>query len=215
MQILSAPLTKGPCVLVLHSWWGLTASFVNYGQALANAGFTVGLADLFSGQTAETEAQARRLRQSRRREPTYRTLVRNIGELREEAGVVKGAVGLVGFSMGGHWAVWLSRRPDLNVGATVLYYAARAGDFSTTRSSYVAHFAETDPWVSTSARRGMEKGIAKAGRSYQAFDYPGTGHWFAESDRAADYHQPSASLAFDRTCAHLTSRLYPAGADRG
>jgi carboxymethylenebutenolidase len=199
--------------LVLHSWWGLTASFVNYGQSLANAGFTVGLADLFAGQIAETEAQARRLRQSRRSEPCYRTLVRNIGELREKAGVVKGGVGLVGFSMGGHWAVWLSRRPDLNVGATVLYYAARAGDFATSQSSYVAHFAEKDPWVSTTARRGMEKAIAKAGRSYQAFDYPGTGHWFAETDRATDYHQPSASLAFARTTAHLTSRLFPTGAD--
>jgi carboxymethylenebutenolidase len=59
----------------------------------------------------------------------------------------------------------------------------------------------------------MERAISKAGRSYQAFDYPGTGHWFAETDRSTDYHQLSASLAFDRTCAHLKSMHFPAGKD--
>ena len=29
----------------------------------------------------------------------------------------------------------------------------------------------------------MERAIEKAGCSYRAFDYPGTGHWFAEATR--------------------------------
>lgn len=207
MKILSASSAKAPCVLVLHSWWGLTASFVTYGQSLSNCGFTVGLADLFAGQTAETESEARRLRQSRRREPVSRTLVRNIGELRKEAGAVSQDIGIVGFSMGGHWAVWLSQRPELNVGATVLYYAARGGDFTAAKSSYLAHFAEKDPWVSPTARRGMEKAISKAGCPYQAFDYSGTSHWFAEMDRGAEYDPQAADLAFQRTRDHLTARL--------
>ncbi len=207
MKILSKHSAKGPCILVLHSWWGLTASFVNYGQSLANAGFAVGLADLFGGRTAETETEARRLRQARRREPAYKTLVHNISELREETCSVSQGIGLVGFSMGGHWAVWLSQRPELNISATVLHYAARGGDFSATKSSYLAHFADKDHWVSASARRGMEKAIAKAGCPYRAFDYPGTGHWFAETDRVAEYNLQSADLAFDRTSDYLGSRL--------
>jgi carboxymethylenebutenolidase len=185
----------------------LTASFVRYGKSLANAGFTVGLADLFGGETAADETDARRLRQARRSEPAYKTLLRNISELRAEAGGKSRSVGLVGFSMGGHWAVWLSQRPELNVGATVLYYAARGGDFSTARSSYLAHFAENDPWVSASARYGMERAIARAGCKYQAYEYPGTSHWFAETDRPAEYDAQSASLAFDKTSDHLAASL--------
>lgn len=180
---------------------------MNYGQSLANAGFAVGLSDLFGGRIAETETEARRLREARRNEPAYKTLVRNINELREEAGAISQGVGLVGFSMGGHWAVWLSQRPELNISATILYYAARGGDFSASKSSYLAHFADNDRWVSASARRGMEKAMAKAGCPYRAFDYPGTAHWFAETDRVAEYDPLSAGLAFERSRDHLACRL--------
>ena len=54
-------------VLVIHSWWGLTTSFRTYASVLSEAGYLVGLTDLFDGKTAETEAQAKALRAARRR----------------------------------------------------------------------------------------------------------------------------------------------------
>lgn len=187
-------------VLVIHSWWGLTDSFRAYGEALAKEGFVVGLADLFDGRTASDIAEAKALRAMRRSEPMYRTLMRDLAGLRKEAGTER--VGLVGFSMGGHWAVWLSQRPELPVAAAVLYYAARAGDFGGSRASYLAHFAVEDGWVSAAARKRMEKEIAKAGRPYRAHVYPGAGHWFAENDRP-EYEPAAAALAFARTVGHL------------
>lgn len=197
----------GPPVLVIHSWWGLTRSFRAFGRSLADEGFLVGLADLFGGQTASDPAGAKRLRGASRREPMYKTLIRNIEELRALDRRSAGDIGVVGFSMGGHWAVWLSQRPDLPIGATVLYYAARAGSFRDSHASLLAHYAETDPWVSRAGRRRMESEIAKADRPYQAFDYPGTGHWFAEADRDGDYAAAAAELAFRRTVEHLTNTL--------
>ncbi len=120
----------GRPALVIHSWWGLTSAFVDFGETLAEEGFAVGLADLFDGKTASNPEQAKRLRGASRREPMYRTLIRNIGELQAFDGRSGAKVGLVGFSMGGHWAVWLSQRPELPIGATVLYYAARGGSFA-------------------------------------------------------------------------------------
>ena len=70
---------------------------------------------------------------------------------------------------------------------------------------FLAHFAESDPWVSRSARRNMEHAISSAGCAYLAFDYPGTGHWFAEADRSEAYDAASAELAFERTITHLGS----------
>lgn len=206
VNMLPARSGKGQAVLVIHSCWGLTDSFQSFGQALADEGFVVGLVDLFDGRTASDAAEAKQLRSARRREPMYKTLIRNIHELQARADV-RGDIGVVGFSMGGHWAVWLSQRPDLPIGATVLYYSARAGSFRGSHASFLAHFAETDPWVSDASRRRMEHQIAKASRPYTALEYAGTGHWFAEVDRPREYVPRAAATAFERTLLHLRQTL--------
>lgn len=193
-------------VLVIHSWWGLTDSFRDYGQVLADQGFVVGLSDLFGGKTAHTAQDAKRLRSAPRREPMYKSLVRDLIEVQDRA-QSDAPLGVVGFSMGGHWAVWLSQRPDPPIASVVLYYAARGGDFSNSRASYLAHFAGTDEWVSSASRRTMERQIKSAQRPYASFDYPETGHWFAETAALESYQSEAAQIAMKRTIQHLKSTL--------
>jgi dienelactone hydrolase len=64
----------------------------------------------------------------------YKTLGAHIAALRAKAGPNTVGLGVVGFFMGGHWAVWLSQRPQYYVEATVLYYAARAANPADGRS---------------------------------------------------------------------------------
>jgi carboxymethylenebutenolidase len=203
MRIVSLSKKPSGCVLVIHSWWGLTPSFDGYAKQLANEGFVVGLSDLFDGETASDIEAAKRLRRAPRRMPMYRSLFADIEELARSGPPGTESVAVAGFSMGGHWAVWLSQRPDLPIRSTVLYYAARAGSFKDSRSSFLAHYAEDDPWVSRASRRKMEGELVKAGRPYKAFDYAGSRHWFAESDRTAEYDEEAAELAFRRTVQHL------------
>ncbi len=103
--------------------------------------------------------------------------------------------------MGGHWVVWLSQH-DPAIPGTVLYYAARGGDFSRSGSAYLAHYAEHDSWVRVSARRTMGRGIRTAGLTLEEQDYPATQHWFAEPGRP-EYDADAAALALDRTIRHL------------
>ncbi|MCC7429041.1 MAG: dienelactone hydrolase family protein [Alphaproteobacteria bacterium] len=193
-------------VLVIHSWWGLTDSFRDYGRLLADQGFVVGLSDLFGGRTARTAEDAKRLRSAPRREPMYKSLIHDLIEVQDRA-QPDAPLGVVGFSMGGHWAVWLSQRPDLPIASVVLYYAARGGDFSNSRASYLAHFAETDEWVSSASRRTMERQIKSAQRPYASIDYPGTGHWFAETAPTGSYRPEAAQVALKRTVRHFNSTL--------
>ncbi|MEI2774419.1 MAG: alpha/beta fold hydrolase [Tetrasphaera sp.] len=191
-------------VLVIHSWWGLTDSFRRYADSLAAAGFRVVVPDLFGGATAATEEEARRLRARTGRVSRYRLLEEGLDILR--AGRDGEPVGVVGFSMGGHWAVWLAQRRGYNIAAACLYYAARAGTF-TPPTRYLAHFADADPWVSAAARSRMESAINRSGCTYAAHDYPGCGHWFAESDRPDAYRADAAQLAFSRDLTLLGSVL--------
>ncbi len=193
-------------VLVIHSWWGPTKSFHNFGHSLAKSGFTVGLADLFNGKTANTPADAMRLRRAPRREPMYKNLVKGIEQLHAAAGE-QTSVAVVSFSMGGHWAVWLSQQQELPIRSTVLYYAARAGNFGHSRSSFLAHFAEQDDFVSIDAKRKMAREIGKAGRPFVSFDYSETEHWFAENDRTEAYDATAAELALERSIKHLVKTM--------
>ena len=207
MEILAPNGTPSGAVLVIHSWWGLTDAFRSYGSSLTRAGYLTGLADLFDGEVAETEAEARALRAKPRKLPMYKSLSADIDALRSAAGSTTVKVGIVGFSMGGHWAVWLSQRPEYAIAATVLYYAARGGSFQSCRADILAHFAETDPWVSGSARKTMERAIGKSGCKYLSYDYPGTSHWFAETNRGIEYDRASATLALERDLQFFRDRL--------
>jgi len=195
-----------PGVLVIHSWWGLTDSFRDYGTRLAQSGYVVGLVDLFNGETAKTIAKAKRLRGAPRRNPMYKDLIADIKELQTFT-THNSQIAVIGFSMGGHWAVWLSQQRELPISATVLYYAARAGNFQNSHSNYLAHYAERDDFVSETSKRKMSQNISKAGLTFDCHHYPGTHHWFAESERKKEFAPESAKIALERTVEYLKSYL--------
>ena len=195
-------------VLVLHSWWGLNRFFRRLCDRFAAKGFVALAPDLYDGSVAGTIAEAKKLRAevtASRREPAYKYLIRMIGELRKETRADD--IGVVGFSMGGHWAYWLAQRSDLPIVATVTFYAARSADYSKSRSSFLAHFAETDEWVSPAGLRKLEKSFFKAGRAFECHTYPGTGHWFFEEDRADAFKPDAAALAWTRTIDFLKRKM--------
>ncbi len=195
-------------VLVLHSMWGLNGFFRRLCDRFADQGFVALAPDLYDGRVADTVAEATKLRAKvtvSRKEPVYKYLIRMIGELRSEAGVDD--IGVVGFSMGGHWAYWLAQRSNLPIAAMVAFYAARNGDYSESRSSFLVHFADTDAWVSPANVRKLERSLSKAGRSFVCHVYPGTGHWFFEDDRTDAYEPEAAALAWTRTIDFLKQEL--------
>ncbi|KAA3628964.1 MAG: hypothetical protein DWQ09_06250 [Proteobacteria bacterium] len=113
----------GPGVLVLHSWWGLNPFFKELCDRFARAGFVALAPDLYSGKVATTVAAAKALRAqatASRRTPAYKMLIAAIEHLSHHAAVTAPGIALVGFSMGGHWALWLAQRPELPICATVI-----------------------------------------------------------------------------------------------
>lgn len=201
---------SGPGVLVLHSWWGLNPFFRRLCRRLASNGFVALAPDLFDGATAESIDDAQELRReamAKRKEPAYRFLIRKIGELTTHEAVVGPGVGVLGFSMGGHWAFWLGQRPELPIAATVTFYACRNGDYSKTPSAFLCHFAEEDEWVSDACTRELLRGFRRDAVEVESFDYPGTSHWFLESDRRDAHHPSAARLAWGRTLTFLDRTL--------
>jgi carboxymethylenebutenolidase len=85
----------------------------------------------------------------------------------------------------------------------VVFYAVRNGDFTRSNSSFLFHFAENDEWVSAASVRNLKKSLDLSGRSASYYDYPGTCHWFFESDRSEAFHPEAAAVARKRSLAFL------------
>jgi carboxymethylenebutenolidase len=162
--------------------------------------------DLYDGKVAASVEAAKKLRAAAtasRREPAYKMLIAAINYLSHHQAVTNPRVALVGCSMGGHWALWLAQRPELPIAATVIYYAARNGDYTRSESRFLFHFAEDDDWVSSTGVKTLKKSLASAGRDATCYVYPGTTHWFFESDRRDAFNQGAAALSWKRTLAFL------------
>ena len=190
---------KGKGILVLHAWWGLNDFIKSFCQRLAAEGYTVLAPDLYHGKTASSIEEAKYHRSNMKQKVVRDELITAAEHLQRMPMLSGSSHGLIGFSLGGYWGLWLSlEKPDIFRAVTV-FYTARNADYSQSQAAYLCHFAESDDWVSKSGIKGFQKSLQSAGRPADFYTYPGTGHWFFENNRPESYHAEAAALAWARS----------------
>lgn len=209
----------GKGVLVLHAWWGLTPFFTGLCERLAYEGFTALAPDLYGSVTASTIAGAKLLRSKLKQTAVALQVAQAAQALHAACGGGESAIGVLGLSLGGYWGLWLAEQPRSavpdahteekppQVAATVAFYATRNGDYSASASAFQFHLAERDDYVATSGVKKLQKSLQASGREAEFHTYPGTTHWFFESDRPDAYNAPAAALAWKRTVEFLNLHL--------
>ncbi len=204
---LSMPRTsQGPGVIVLHAWWGLNEFFKRFCDRLAGEGFIVFAPDLYEGKVARTREEAKELMTQRDSKYLETSVMASSDYLVSHPAVKGRRVGVVGFSMGAYWAMWLSsKRPDLHA-VVVFYGTGEEADFSKSGASFLGHFAEEDEFESKEYVLKIDKLIRSGGKEVEFYYYPKVRHWFFEEDRP-EFDDKAASLAWKRTVQFLDSRL--------
>lgn len=200
---------SGPGVLVLHAWWGLTETFRQVCDRLAKAGFVAFAPDLYHGKTTasveEAEALAGALFQNS--EEASRDAAAAVQILRQHEATNHGKLAIIGFSLGGAYALDTSVTLADEIAAVVIFYATYTGpDYSSAKAAYLCHFAENDPFEPTESVAEMEKALQDAGKQATFYTYPGTTHWFFEENRP-EYDAGAARLAWERTIEFLHQQL--------
>jgi len=107
-------------------------------------------------------------------------------------------VGITGFCYGGGVCNAASiAYPEL--AAAVPFYGRQAnpGDVGKINAPLLFHFAETDPNVNATWP-DYEAALKQAGKSYEAYIYPGTNHGF-HNDSTPRFDEAAAALAWSRT----------------
>ena len=194
---------KGPGVLLLHAWWGLKPFFKQVCDRLAGQGFTVLAPDLRDGQIATTIDEAKALMEKSDSQFTNDTVMTAKDHLRS---MVKGKIGLVGFSMGAAWALTVASTMPEQIGAVVLFYGNDEADYGKITAKVMGHYSDNDEWEPNEYVEKTFAAFNAAGVDAKLHIYPGVAHWFVEEDRP-EYDSAAALLAWSRTYEFLRKNL--------
>lgn len=204
---LAEPLSGGgPGILLLHAWWGLKPFFKQVCDRLAEDGFIVIAPDLRDGQIARTVEEARQMmdRSDSRQVEAAVSVTKNY--LLHYPSRIGRKIGIIGYSMGAAWALYLAAEDPQEVAATVMYYGTGEASYGKLRSKVLGHFSDVDEWEPYEQVKGLEKAMKAAGVDVQFQIYPGVSHWFVEEDRP-EYNAAAAQVAWDRTLRFLKAGL--------
>ncbi len=204
---------SGPGVLVLHAWWGLTEPFRHVCDRLAAAGFVAIAPDLYHGKTTASVEEAQTLASALGddEERVRGDIAGAVEVLRQHTATPlsnsRGKLAIIGFSLGGAYALDTSVTLAGEVAAVVTFYATYPGlDYSKASAAYLCHFAENDPFEPAESVAEMEQELQAARKPTTFYTYSGTKHWFFEENRP-EYDAGAARLSWERTIAFLHQRL--------
>ncbi len=204
----------GAPVLLLHAWWGLNETMRDLADRLAGDGFTVMAPDLFDGTVLATiedaEAYTTAIEQGGggpgglnpdrimgRVEATLDHLLAHPDARGDRAAIIA-------LSFGGWYGSHVAAARSEVVAFVSVYsdvFDAPGG------AAYLGHFAQNDNFVDPTRAAAMAAAATETlGGANAAHVYPGTKHWFFESDRP-EFDAEATELAYSRTVEFLRANL--------
>jgi carboxymethylenebutenolidase len=199
---------QGAGILVCHAWWGLNAFFQGVCDRLAGEGFAAFAPDVFAGQVATSIDAAKALRQSVDRDVVNAQLKGAVAFLRGHDAVIGDRVGVLGCSLGAHYGFWVSNNCPNDIAAVVAFYGTGGGNLAKAQAAYLGHYAETDTWgAGPKSVDKLRQKLEANGLQVTFHTYPGTSHWFFESDVPDAYDPEAAELAWNRSVGFLRDQL--------
>ncbi len=198
---------KVPGIVVVHEWWGINEDIRRLLERFAAEGIAALAVDLYGGRSTTDPMQAMELANEMRTPRALEIIAGGVSLLatHPRAG---GKVAVTGFCLGGGMALAAACNiPALS--AAVPFYGTPKDEYGNgwqTRVPILGHYATSDNFVSIDRVRGIAKAVNVAGGSFELCEYEG-GHAFMREADPSAYHEPSATLAWERTRMFLRRHL--------
>ncbi|WP_326701487.1 dienelactone hydrolase family protein [Streptomyces sp. NBC_01754] len=203
------PSGRGPGVIVIQEWWGLTDHIADVTGRLAAEGFVALAPDLYGGNVAHDPEEALRLMRDLPVERGVELLSGAVDYLLGRPEVTSETVGAVGFCMGGGFVLYLAAK-EPRVGAAVPFYGVIQGDlpdFSHLRADILGHYGERDESIPPESLAALRHAIKEqSGVDADLRTYP-AGHAFFNDGRPEAYDPQASREAWRSTVDFLHREL--------
>jgi carboxymethylenebutenolidase len=201
---------SGRGVIVIQEWWGLTTHVAHMADRLAGEGYVALAPDLYGGATTHDEGEALQMLLELPVDRAAQDLRGAVDYLLSRDEVVGETVGVVGFCMGGSFALQLAVQEGGRVTAAVAFYPVgyMPDDYAGLQATVLIHIADGDEINPPTLAEELNKKIsAGTGRKPEIDHYP-AGHAFLnEEDLLGTFDAEQAGIAWDRTVAFLGAHL--------
>ena len=201
---------QAPAVLVLHEWWGLNDHIRDVARRFAAAGYVALAPDLYArlgSKVATDPAEAGKLMSAISSQAVLRDLnVATSKYLAAQPLVDPWRIGMVGFSMGGTFALTQAgHNSDLKAVAAFYGKVPPIETFRYLLCPVLYHYPAKDGWVTKQEVELLTQGLEKHGKPGTVHVYPEAGHAFFNDTRPEVYRAADAALAWERTLQFLAN----------
>jgi carboxymethylenebutenolidase len=198
---------KAPGLVLVQEYWGINDHIRSLADRFAKAGFLTLAPDLYHGKVTKNADEAAKLMAELDGKRAMEDIAGAVATLAAHPRG-NGKVGIVGFCMGGAYAIAAtSAIPEL--AAAVPFYGippAERMDFAKMKTPILAHVATRDGWVTVPRMEEIKKGIDAHQGSMRLEIYEAD-HAFMNDTRPDVFAPEAAKLAWERTLAFLHEHL--------
>ena len=202
---------RGPGVVVIQEWWGLTSHIADVTNRLAAQGFVALAPDLYGGTTTHDADEAGRLMQELPVQDAARDLGGAVDYLLGHEAVTSSRVGAVGFCMGGGFVLVLAAQQGDKIGAAVPFYGVLGEDypsFENLSAPLLGHFGAQDEMAPPEAVQQLADRIEQESGARPDFQIYPAGHAFFNDENLLGTYAPDhAAEAWQSTVEFLGRHL--------
>jgi carboxymethylenebutenolidase len=208
---LALPEGKGkhPAVILIQEWWGMNDWVTEQADRFAKQGYVALAVDLYRGRVAKDANEAHELMRGMPEDRAMADLQGGFKYLTNRKDVDAKNIGVIGWCMGGGYALMLAdEQPKL--AAAVMNYGhlmTDAKSVSKLKVPLLGNFGAEDRGIPAADVNAFEATLKKAGKKADFKVYPVAGHGFMNPNNKEGYVKTAADDAWSRIDAFFTKYL--------
>lgn len=203
---------RRPAVILVQEWWGLNDHMKDVARRLAKEGYVVLVPDLFSrlGNRVTTDAnEAGKLMNALQQTDGLKDLQASVAFLKTAPEVDAAKIGVMGFCMGGSYALMLPCVSE-DVKAAVPFYGQIPNPDTPLQKlacPILYIYGEEDGWITKTDVQRLANALKKYNKPGEIKTYPGASHAFFNDTRKEVYKPAEANDAWSRAVAFFRQHL--------